>query len=1544
MPRLSARLTTVACAAWLLAAAAWAGELLHSTPGWRDGRPLVTTQLLRPPADVEKVAASVALCDAQGAELWRGTLTLAPAADGRWLGEAAPEKFEAPAGNVRVEVSVRRRDLGLVAEERLVLSPPGETVRWHGLCREGEYPAEKVALVMALGPVQREGLAEVELNVALRDAAENAILQKTFRMPVAAQGSEAAFEVTPDPAAVGPFSLDYAIENDAAGIYFRASERLPVANVMVPVSSFELDDKTWFGSTVRPPAGNSSGHYYYSQQFVDDDPAPYPAVTYEEGGPHSGRRCLRVDYQGRREAYVFSRQLLPALPTMARIWVRGNASNDRLVVTWNDNIDHRRPAWQRSANFSAETVCTLDFSDWREFRVPVLGYGLQIKRNIAGSSPDIDVPIGVCAFTIVPGPPVKDREPNEPRTVWLDDLVVETQAMPEEALGMELRTDTADRRLHEGATLFVSLGNGTRQAIAKGVLRLLAKDRGGNPVWEHSVDVAAGASAFAFAEVPLAGLWRADPAGPVDLTVSFTAPQVTGLRTSQRLTLKHAHSAGLVFDFEDGESCNGFWDGRPASPVAGGAEGSAHALAIGLEPPPEEELKRQRRSDEKPPNPLPHNAVVLHPALPGLVDRIQMSVRGSGPPVRLTPILLDAGLSGMWLRNYNVFRLGSVTVEGTQWRTVEFTAPRVPAQWWDRNLYFLFEPSYPLNLVISAEAPDGQPTQLFIDRVRVTTHLEPAEELAAAIVQPDASHLYRPGQPLTLALTNFSARERSLEVACALDTLRQSRAAERRQSVKVPAGARILHPLVDALEPGLYSLTVRVGEAAAAGGADKTPDAAAAAPPDGGLVIEEAVQVLDAPALLGAPPAEFFCDLPEVRRRLGLGVERVKLDWDNAEAMPNFFHYGWFNVELDKASAGGRLQTVPVLGFSADWAGPAAQDSVAAGAYGRNLGNYLQTPVRLADWSAYVREYVREYAGRFPQWVFWENPDLEGPQGIPVARYREMLAAVAKWVRLYDPKAAVVAGGLNFDRVLAYLAAVGEPATLDFDEIAVQMNLGELSPEEADMEGFLDDLAQMLDLAGTRRRVQLTELDWPIGAYVSPGLHAAYHARALLILNSRGAEPHSLAALNGGREFLGYGLLYSPVYGNSENVQGFRPTYVPKPAAFTTLGARRFLSAWTFLQSVPLPDDDLLANRAFLYGAADGRLAVAFWRVGTDPRTYRLPAGWKGARAEDIAGLPVPLDGELRGVSLPQVIFLPEKYSREQLAFDLRHLEPADGTGAVWLDLHLAEEDSRRRVAYTCEGNTTVRPLTGRLPGLRGVTARFVFGMTAEQFQFTAPAAGNALLRRRWHREAGGGTTTTVELNGRALGTWDLAGGEMDIEGLRESTFVLPACTAGVNTLRLVHAAPANAAGYRVEPLTDPAVALDRWGVLHATQSRGELELRRNARGTPLAIGKQGFARGLGSHATALIEYPLDGQFKAFSVSVGVDAVTDGRGSVIFEVLVDGQPRAKSPVMNGFSRPLELRVEGIEEAKRLVLAVRDAGDGTEHDVADWVDGRLELRP
>jgi len=113
--------------------------------------------------------------------------------------------------------------------------------------------------------------------------------------------------------------------------------------------------------------------------------------------------------------------------------------------------------------------------------------------------------------------------------------------------------------------------------------------------------------------------------------------------------------------------------------------------------------------------------------------------------------------------------------------------------------------------------------------------------------------------------------------------------------------------------------------------------------------------------------------------------------------------------------------------------------------------------------------------------------------------------------------------------------------------------------------------------------------------------------------------------------------------------------------------------------------------------------------------------------------------------------------------------------------------------------------------------------------------------------------------------------------------------------------------------------------------------------GQPIRIGKETYDEGVSTFAPTLLEYSLSGQFERFSAKVGIDAVTGGKGSVIFEVHADSKQLWSSGPMTGLDDLKTVEVP-VTEADRLRLVVTDGGDGNKFDLANWVEARLSTAP
>ena len=122
------------------------------------------------------------------------------------------------------------------------------------------------------------------------------------------------------------------------------------------------------------------------------------------------------------------------------------------------------------------------------------------------------------------------------------------------------------------------------------------------------------------------------------------------------------------------------------------------------------------------------------------------------------------------------------------------------------------------------------------------------------------------------------------------------------------------------------------------------------------------------------------------------------------------------------------------------------------------------------------------------------------------------------------------------------------------------------------------------------------------------------------------------------------------------------------------------------------------------------------------------------------------------------------------------------------------------------------------------------------------------------------------------------------------------------------------------------------------------LRRNQNAVGGPLRLGRKEYARGLGMHSQSLVTYSLDQKYAAFQATIGIDAVTEGRGSVIFRVLADGKPVFTSDLVRGKTPAITVGPLSLKEVKQLTLTVDFADQGDILDHADWCDALLIKLP
>ena len=131
-------------------------------------------------------------------------------------------------------------------------------------------------------------------------------------------------------------------------------------------------------------------------------------------------------------------------------------------------------------------------------------------------------------------------------------------------------------------------------------------------------------------------------------------------------------------------------------------------------------------------------------------------------------------------------------------------------------------------------------------------------------------------------------------------------------------------------------------------------------------------------------------------------------------------------------------------------------------------------------------------------------------------------------------------------------------------------------------------------------------------------------------------------------------------------------------------------------------------------------------------------------------------------------------------------------------------------------------------------------------------------------------------------------------------------------------------------------VTANGWGPAEKDMSNGE---QAAGDGKPITLNGTVFAKGIGVHAASDIRYTMS-NCTAFTASVGVDdEVASTRGSVVFQVYLDGVVAYDSGTMTGASATKAVSVTTTgKSALRLVVAAGPGGVDYGH--GDWADAKL----
>jgi hypothetical protein len=127
------------------------------------------------------------------------------------------------------------------------------------------------------------------------------------------------------------------------------------------------------------------------------------------------------------------------------------------------------------------------------------------------------------------------------------------------------------------------------------------------------------------------------------------------------------------------------------------------------------------------------------------------------------------------------------------------------------------------------------------------------------------------------------------------------------------------------------------------------------------------------------------------------------------------------------------------------------------------------------------------------------------------------------------------------------------------------------------------------------------------------------------------------------------------------------------------------------------------------------------------------------------------------------------------------------------------------------------------------------------------------------------------------------------------------------------------------------------WGSVEKDKSNGEMGA---GDGRTIAIRSNTYTKGLGVHAASDVRYNISGKgYTSFTSDLGLDNETNGNGSVVFQVYLDGVLKYDSGIVRGRDAVKQL-VLNVSGANELRLVVNNAGDGNAFDHADWAGAKL----
>ncbi len=1437
--------------------------------------------------------------------------------------------------------------------------------------------APTIANIKLAGPLIRPYSPDIEVNVDVRhfgndpvgvegrinivDRHENSVIQRPFEMTVGAnEAKELNLSLKPDDfhRYLPPFRVTGEIfSNEMPQLSGSLDVQLVMGNSFALFDDFGNLHGRWFCSGA-PHYGNNQGFQIFGEvQRAHAGPQTRMKITRidlpkaQKVGP-PGRYALQFDYEGISTVYSSTHRKLPGDAYELGVWVNGDESGAEVFAVLHDNI---RPGadyyvWrEKKSHFAERKLCTIDFKGWRYVTTSLPGNGIG-AHTPNGSTNEIDFPLTLSGLTIKPAKEkpagslqmaaihvFSQQSVNESMTATLayDDPKLIYSANHGAWFTVQNGSTVSQREVNSDWTLF----DRQEQIVARGREAFILETKAQK---SYRIDLKAQAAKIA------------KTSGPYRLMLLASDIRSSAGAEAQ-IVLSRPDSQAPVADFEADK-------GYPRFGALGAVGGQPEARTTtaqkksGTRSLPLEWQKAKACS-----------LVSIDPPMPGFPTEISLWVFGDGSGVHFYPVIGDQEgiISGNKQTQWDLFLpravsgalQNAVKVDWKGWREVRFHLPVLPLSWNDTTSNRSFEPTYPLGLHLAVAPPKDIKTDkgsLYIDDVRVKTHLLPKERVAARLDRKSEANILSAGTPLRVVLSNYEIRAtRNVQISGGLFDWRGQRVAGLDKKLSLRPGTNQAVDLVSKTPGGAYIFraTIKEGENTL-------------------LTLKDDVIVTDAAKVLGTGWQDVLKDPSKLRVPLKDRFTLVEHDWDWAEFQPG-------NLQVQTTlkcvyEAKVREQDAwMLLGYSTYWASSEGLQAVLEdrfadrnrmGPGGRDWGHAVdifQIPKRLDDWENYVMEMMRLAGRNVKGWILWNTPDSNSSLGVPPKKFAEMIRVTDKWRQRYCPETPIVLGGMSRDTATTYLAELEkEKALQHISGVNLRVDAGVTSPEDGRLIEYIEELGHAASNdqsqnGNKKPQILLTDLDWAVEREGSGGLdafdQAVYLSRATFLLDRLGIHP-TLVLQNQDNSRIGFGMAYKKSFSIPPMKQKL-PTYQLKPAWWAMVRTKQLLTDAAIETALEVQDIFPGRTRCMIYRRkSDKKLLAIAWRNNDPGWISFLKTGAASVKAEDIMGAPVAIKGGWTPIGkAPVIIELNTNKKIEDHAFDLVTTRD-DPAKPAWPQEVLASftPASGKRYRYAAENGTAAelngRDANGDHQRVTGISFS-AEKLGKETFEIALPSATSIVLRKTYFLDETG-QEAEVSVNGSAVGTWDLkpAGKELS-KGFRTSTFLIPQDAikdAKTAKIAVQYKGAANTIGWTVLAYDGSALPLSAFGAIHTDSSVTHARVARNVVGLPLSIDKDTFKNGIGVFARSLLEYSLNGQFKRFTASAGIDLVTKGKGSVVFEVHLDGLKKWSSSVMTGLDEATKIDID-VTGAKRLRLIVNDGGDGNRFDAANWCDAELHTR-